>query len=264
MSIAEELVVDETAKGRKAIVYRMVTDEHICPFGLKTVDLLKRKGFEVEDHHLTNRAETDAFKEKWDVKTTPQTFLGEETEDGRVGGFDALRKHFGLKVKDASEKTYTPVVVVFIIAALMSIASVYALTGELLTIRIVEWFVAFSMAMLAMLKLRDLASFSNMFLNYDVLARRVVRYAYVYPFAEAFAAIFMIAGGIYGLIAAPVALFIGTIGAWSVFKAVYLDKRELKCACTGGGSNVPLGFVSLSENLAMMGMGIWMIVKAMA
>ncbi|MGB3455673.1 MAG: glutaredoxin, partial [Litorimonas sp.] len=76
MSISEELVVNETAQGRKAIVYRMVMDDHICPFGLKTVDLLKRKGFTVEDNHLTSRSETDAFKDKWDVKTTPQTFIG--------------------------------------------------------------------------------------------------------------------------------------------------------------------------------------------
>jgi len=91
------------------------------------------------------------------------------------------------------------------------------------------------MGMLAMLKLRDLETFSNMFVGYDILARRVVRYSYVYPFAEALAAILM---------------------------AVYVDKRDLKCACVGGGANVPLGFVSLTENLAMMGMGIWMIVKA--
>jgi len=58
MSIAEELTVKDTGQGKKAVVYRMVTDEHICPFGLKTVDLLKRKGFEVEDNWLTNRAET--------------------------------------------------------------------------------------------------------------------------------------------------------------------------------------------------------------
>lgn len=263
MSVTEELIINETANGRKAVVYRMVTDEHVCPYGLKTVDLLKRKGFEVEDNHLTNRPETDAFKEKWGVKTTPQTFIGSETEADRVGGFDALREHFGYKVKDPNQKTYMPVIVLFIMAALMAVAGLFALTGELLTIRTVEWFVAFSMAMLAMLKLRDLESFANMFLNYDVLARRSVRYAYIYPFAEAFAAILMIAGGIYGLIAAPVALFIGTIGAWSVFKAVYIDKRDLKCACTGGGTNVPLGFVSLSENLAMMGMGIWMIAKAL-
>ena len=54
------------------------------------------------------------------------------------------------------------------------------------------------------------------------------------------------------------ALFIGTVGAVSVFKAVYIDKRELKCACVGGGNNVPLGFISLTENLMMVGMGIYM------
>lgn len=257
MTITEELAVHETGEGRKAVVYRMVSADHICPFGLKSVDLLRRKGFEVEDHHLETRQETDAFKKKWDVKTTPQTFIGGD----RIGGFDALREYFGFKVKDPDEKTYTPVIVVFIVAALMAMAAIWALTDELFTVRAVEWFVAFSMAMLAMLKLRDLETFSNMFLNYDVLARRVVRYAYVYPFAEAFAAVLMIAGGIWGLVAAPVALFIGTVGAWSVLKAVYIDKRDLKCACVGGGMNVPLGFVSLTENLAMMGMGIWMIAK---
>ena len=65
-------------------------------------------------------------------------------------------------------------------------------------------------------------------------------------------------------LAAPAALVIATIGAWSVFKAVYIDKRELKCACVGGGSNVPLGFVSLSENLMMMGMALVMLVRLFA
>ncbi len=35
----------------------------------------------------------------------------------------------------------------------------------------------------------------------------------------------------------------------------------LKCACVGGSSNVPLGFVSLTENVMMLGMGIWMLIK---
>jgi hypothetical protein len=56
-----------------------------------------------------------------------------------------------------------------------------------------------------------------------------------------------------------VALFIGGIGAVSVFKAVYIDKRALKCACVGGSSNVPLGFVSLTENLMMIAMAVWMV-----
>ena len=57
----------------------------------------------------------------------------------------------------------------------------------------------------------------------------------------------------------PLALFIGTLGAVSVFYAVYVQKRELKCACVGGASKVPLGFVSLSENLFMVGMALWML-----
>ena len=49
------------------------------------------------------------------------------------------------------------------------------------------------------------------------------------------------------------------IGAVSVIKAVYIDKRELKCACVGGDTNVPLGFVSLTENVMMMAMALWML-----
>ena len=99
-----------------------------------------------------------------------------------------------------------------------------------------------------------------MFLNYDLLARRWVRYGFIYPFGEALAGVLMIAG-VLMWIAIPVALFIGTIGAVSVFKAVYIDKRELKCACVGGDSNVPLGFISLTENLMMVGMAAWMLIK---
>ena len=68
----------------------------------------------------------------------------------------------------------------------------------------------------------------------------------------------MLSGALIWL-SAPIALTIGTIGAISVFKAVYIDKRDLKCACVGGDSNVPLGFISLTENLMMMGMGSWML-----
>ena len=100
-----------------------------------------------------------------------------------------------------------------------------------------------------------------MFLGYDLLAQRWLPYARIYPFAEVGAGVLMIAGALTWL-SAPVALFIGTVGAVSVFKAVYLDKRELKCACVGGESNVPLGFVSLTENLMMVAMAVWMALAA--
>jgi len=239
---------------RRATLYRMVMKTHICPFGLKAKALLERRGFTVDDRYLHTRDEVEAFKAQHDVKTTPQVFI----EGVRIGGYDDLRRHFGITVPDPKAVSYKPVVAVFAVTALMALAASFAALGQVFTVRAAEWFIAFSMCMLAILKLQNLETFSSMFLNYDLLARRWVPYAYIYPFAEAGAGVLMIAGALTWL-SVPVALFIGGVGAVSVFKAVYIDKRELKCACVGGGSNVPLGFVSLTENVMMVAMALWML-----
>jgi glutaredoxin len=241
------------AAAGKAAIYRMVMPEHTCPWGLKAKDLPKRSGFEVEDHHLTTRAETDAFKNEHGVPTTPQVFIGSE----RIGGYDDLRRYLGRRVEDPKATSYRPVVALFSITALLAVAASYAVAGQPFTGRTAQWFISFSMAVLALLKLQNIEAFSAMFLNYDLLAKRWVPYSYVYPYAEGLAGILMTAGALRWL-SVPVALFIGTVGAVSVFKAVYVDKRELKCACVGGSSNVPLGFISLTENLMMIGMAVWM------
>jgi glutaredoxin len=241
---------------KTASLYRMVTDEHVCPYGLKSKDLLERKGFRVDDHQLESREETEAFMQKRGVETTPQTFIG----DVRIGGFDDLQDYFGIETGSPDETTYRPVIAVFGMALAMALAISWAAAGTLLPVRSFEWFIAVSMCILALLKLQDLEGFSFRFITYDLLAMRWLRYAYIYPFGEALAGVLMLAGALLW-IAAPVALFIGTVGAVSVAKAVYVDRRELKCACVGGGGNVPLGFISLTENLMMMLMGVWMLVK---
>ncbi len=241
-----------------AQLYRMVMEDHVCPYGLKSKDLLERHGFAVDDNHLTSREETDAFKKEHGVETTPQTFI----EGQRIGGYDALKKHFGQDVREEGETTYRPIIAIFSVAALMALALTVGSLSTVLHIRALEWFIAISMCFLAVQKLQDVESFSTMFLNYDLLARKWVPYGRIYPFGEALAGILMV-GGILPFISVPVALFIGMIGALSVFKAVYIDKRKLKCACVGGGSNVPLGFVSLTENLMMIVMGLWMGTRAL-
>ncbi|MBY5371823.1 glutaredoxin [Rhizobium leguminosarum] len=243
---------------KKAVLYRMVMKDHICPFGLKSLDLLKREGYEVEDHWLRTREETNSFQKEHGVETTPQTFIN----DARIGGNDDLRRFLGKDVRDPQATSYRPILTVFVTTALMSVAANWA-SGSIMTVRVFEWFIAFSMCVLAILKLRDLESFSNMFLGYDLLARRWVGYAYLYPFGEALAGVLMVAGALVWL-SAPIAFFIGAVGSWSVYQAVYIEKRELKCACVGGDSNVPLGVVSLTENLMMVAMALWMITKAVA
>jgi glutaredoxin len=241
---------------KRATLYRMVMPEHVCPYGLKSRWLLQSHGYQVDDHWLRTRAETDAFKAEHGVATTPQTFI----EGERIGGNDDLRRSFGKHVAVPGETSYRPVIAVFAMTALMALAASQAAMGSPFTIMAGEWFIAFSMCFLAILKLQDVERFSTMFLNYDLLARRWVPYAYLYPFAEALAGVLMIAGTAKWL-SVPIALFIGGIGAVSVAKAVYIDKRDIKCACVGGSSNVPLGFVSLTENLMMVAMAIWMLAR---
>ena len=243
---------------KSATLYRMHTSEHICPFGLRSKDLLERQGFEVDDHKLTSREETDTFKAEHNIETTPQTFI-----DGkRVGGHDALREHFNMGPEGQIGTTYTPVLAIFAVAFLMAIATVFAFTESFSLVKCIELFVAYSMTILATQKLRDIYTFANSFITYDLLAMRNPRYAYIYPFAEAFVGIGMLAS-LSGFIVAPVSLFIGAVGAISVIKAVYIDKRDLKCACVGGDSSVPLGFVSLTENLFMIAAGVWMLSQAL-
>ncbi len=246
-------MLDASRKTKKAAIYRMVMPGHTCPYGLKAKYLLEREGYEVEDHHLTTREATDAFKREHGVATTPQVFIDAK----RIGGHDDTRRYLGKKVADPKATTYRPVAVLFSMTALMAMAASYAVEGDPFTLRAAEWFVAFSMVVLSLLKLQNVETFATMFLNYDLLAKRWVPYSYVYPYAEGLAGVLMAAGALNWL-SIPVALFIGSVGAASVFKAVYVDRRELKCACVGGSSNVPLGFVSLTENLMMIAMGIWM------
>ncbi|MAH88041.1 MAG: glutaredoxin [Kiloniella sp.] len=248
-----------TNRTKHAVLYRRVIPNNTCVHGRKALALLQRRGYSVDDRHLTSRADIDAAKAEFDVTTFPQAFIGNE----RIGGYTDLLARFGRPVPDPGAKTYTPVIALFAVAALLAVAlNVMALSERpgLAVIRMVEQFIAGSMIMLGLLKLRDLEAFASQFLNYDLLAQRRVIYAYGYPFAETGAGILMFAG-LLPWLAAPVGLIISIIGGISVIKAVYIDKRELKCACVGGNSNVPLGAVSLMENLLMFAMAVWMFVK---
>jgi len=238
---------------KSATLYRMVMPAHICPYGLKARDLLRRRGYAVDDRWLTTREQTDAFLREHKIRTTPQTFINGK----RIGGYDDLRRFFKMRVPEPGATSYRPIAALFAMTGLMALAASQAALGTPFTLQALAWFVAFSMCVLALLKLQDVDTFSTMFLNYDLLARRWVPYATIYPFAEGLAGVLMIAG-VLRWVSIPIALFIGTIGAVSVFKAVYIDKREIKCACVGGSSRVPLGFVSLTENVMMIAMALWM------
>ncbi|MEM6850061.1 MAG: MauE/DoxX family redox-associated membrane protein [Pseudomonadota bacterium] len=260
MASSATLPSQTTAAARRAVLYRMVTPEHVCPAGLKARHLLRQQGFELDDRPILSRAEQDAFKAEHGVATTPQVFIDGE----RIGGYDDLQAFLGIAQADTNQTTYRPVIAIFSMTALMAAALVWGNPGVLGVVAWAEYFLALSMCALAIQKLQNVETFATGFLGYDLLAQRYVPYARMYPYAEGSAGVGMLAaigGGASWLMvpAALTGLVIGSIGAVSVFKAVYVDRRELKCACVGGDSRVPLGFVSFTENVMMIAMGVWML-----
>lgn len=83
----------QKSQHKSATLYRIVTPEETCPYGLKSKDLLLRYGYQIDDRHLTTKEQINSFMKKEGVKTTPQTFI-----DGqRIGGLDDLEVYFDEK-----------------------------------------------------------------------------------------------------------------------------------------------------------------------
>lgn len=226
-------------------LYRMSMPDHECPWGLRAVKLLNEKGIAFEDIRLTTPEAVATFKAEHNVTTTPQIFFG----DRRIGGYTDLANYFDVEAEQA-EYSYTPVVALFSTAGFMALATSLGIPG----------FMGISLSMLASLKLMDIDAFAASFAKYDLITRRFKPYGKVYPFAELAIGLGFLSG-IAPLATGIGSLVVGVSGALSVFKAVYIDKMALNCACIGGNSKAPLGVVSFAENAIMALMGATLIVS---
>ena len=145
-------------------------------------------------------------------------------------------------------ETYRPIIAIFAVTLGMVVSTSWALLGSFDFIRTAELFIAFSMCALGIQKLRNLQSYANGFVQYDLLAQRYVPYASVYAYVETLSGVLMIAG-ILTWVVIPIVFGATTLGTVSIIKAVYIEKRDLKCACMmGRGSDVLPGFIPLTEN----------------
>lgn len=107
-------------------------------------------------------------------------------------------------------------------------------------------------------KLLDLPGFVNAYFSYDLIARAMPKWGWVYPFVE------LGLGVLYLLNAVPIATNIITlvlmlIGSAGVLKAL-MEKRKIQCACLGTALNLPMTKVTLVEDLTMAAMAAAMLV----
>jgi len=230
-------------------LHRMDLPDHACPWGLKAIRLLQERHIPFEDHPLRSQAEVDAFKAEHGVATTPQLFAGAE----RIGGYTELAARLGVRPV-AAEVSYTPVLAVFATSALMALVLAGGLSG----------FMGITLCLLAMLKLMDVPAFAASFRKYDLLSRRWRIWAGLYPGVELLVGLGILLRPdlpVAARLIGATALLLGLMGMLSVGKAVFVDRLALNCACVGGNARVPLGVVSLAENLLMALMGAAMLIS---
>ena len=107
-------------------------------------------------------------------------------------------------------------------------------------------------------KLLDLSGFAKSFRMYDVLAKRLVIYAFSYPFIELALGCFYLLG-LFPPVTNTITILIMGMGLIGVIKAVF-DKTEIQCACLGTVFDLPMSSVTIIENSVMILMAFTMLI----
>ena len=116
---------------------------------------------------------------------------------------------------------------------------------------------AFFFLVFGLFKLNNLKGFAKAYAMYDVIAMKSKSYAIAYPFIEIVLGLMYIYayGGVYRDIFTFIIMSVSGYGVWKALQA----KEEIQCACLGTVFKVPMTKVTLSENLFMAFMALYMI-----
>lgn len=143
---------------------------------------------------------------------------------------------------------------------LIALVGVSVLAGAALTSQDVPWMAGFMgmfLVIFSLLKIFDLKGFRRGFKLYDLLARRFPNYALVYPFIELGLGLAFLSG-IAPIATAWVTVVVFGFGTLGVISALQRG-LDIDCPCMGSILSVPLSTVTLTEDLAMVGMAGLMI-----
>jgi hypothetical protein len=131
--------------------------------------------------------------------------------------------------------------------------------GDLMPSSLMNEFMAFYFLLFGVSKLFDIKGFAAEFARYDLIAQKSIGYAYAYPFLE-----LAIAAGYFqnSYYINFLAAFVTLLGSTGILRQM-IKRNELICVCLGTKVKMPLGVVSLIENLGMGAMASYMLVMMM-
>ncbi len=110
---------------------------------------------------------------------------------------------------------------------------------------------------LALLKLVDIGGFAAAFAKYDIAAKAWRPYGYIYPFTELALGLLYLSGQWTTATYMATILIMG-LGSIGVMQSL-MRGDKVKCACVGSKIDVPLGAISVLENVGMAAMAALML-----
>jgi copper chaperone CopZ len=153
--------------------------------------------------------------------------------------------------------TYQPLLLVFGYIFLVSIC-IEMTQGGFVLHRFMPNFMAGFFLIFSFFKLLDLGGFAQSYAMYDVIAKRVLGYGFIYPFIEAGLGAAWILAPSHAL-TSSITLIVMLVSLIGVVQAV-LSRQKIKCACLGAGFNLPMSTVTIIEDSLMAAMAAWMLI----
>ena len=152
--------------------------------------------------------------------------------------------------------TYKPLILVFAYILLVSMAVEFVSDGFVLH-RFMSNFMAGFFLVFSFFKMLDLKGFASSYRMYDLLAKRVPAYGYIYPIIElGLGTAYLL--GFQPMLINFLTLIVMVFSSIGVIMAV-LNKQKIRCACLGTGFNLPMTTVTIIEDLLMAAMAAWML-----
>ena len=154
--------------------------------------------------------------------------------------------------------TYKPILLIFFYISLTT--SLVQLNNH--HIDYMQWmqhFMAAFFLVFSFFKMLNLQGFAQSYVMYDVVAKRLPSWAYIYAFTELILGIAYLSN-FNPLIVNSVTLIVMSISIIGVLQSV-LNKKEIQCACLGAVFNLPMSTVTIIEDALMIVMSAMMIVN---
>ena len=164
------------------------------------------------------------------------------------------------EMEDKSESflaTYQPLLLIFLFIVMTTVIASFR-DGQFDTMLWMRNFMAGFFIVFSFFKFLDLKGFASSYAMYDLLAKRVKVYGFVYPFVE-------LALGIAFLtnfepqITYTTTIIVMGFSSLGVIQSV-LDKKKIRCACLGAFFKLPMSTVTIIEDLLMVAMAVFMLV----